>query len=377
MPTLITNKRLRVRKDNFVHIKRKLLGSGNLTASLNQEVTPNDILGRSIANAGFSTIELAKLLGVGNGSAVKYLKKPIGQNIYKGELLAYKKGFFGEKVITSPTDGIIDSYDEKNGFLTIKYITKEIPLTAGVYGIIDMVDTVNGEVLIKTSATQIFGVLGVGDEKSGTLRIINGRNDLINTKQITADLINQIIVTGGFIFADALRKAAGAGVGGVISGGINLSDYQAIGGSVVPKTKALEDIGMSIVITEGFGVLPIGEDIFSALAPHEGRFIFIDGKNRRLTLPNPNADSILSLRKVVLPLQRKDINLADPRLIAEEIKIGSTIRITWPPFMGSQGKVIAIDESPTTLESGIQTYLLLVETQKNKIKIAYQNVELI
>jgi transcription antitermination factor NusG len=66
-----------------------------------------------------------------------------------------------------------------------------------------------------------------------------------------------------------------------------------------------------------------------------------------------------------------------PEIMLKNIKISDRVRITWPPFMGTIGKVIALDNQATKLESGIITYLLTIETSSKKIKVPYTNIELI
>ena len=77
--------RLRVEKDVIVRINRVLQGKGVLTVALNQEVKPSDIIGSSSISTGFRVLNLATLLGVDHTQIGKYLKRNLGQRIYKGE----------------------------------------------------------------------------------------------------------------------------------------------------------------------------------------------------------------------------------------------------------------------------------------------------
>lgn len=377
-PTLLANKRVRMVLQKCVHVRRTLSGKGSLRIAKNQEITPEDILGYSTVNAGFAAVNLAQVLGVPAPEAVQFLQRPIGKTIFKGELLAFKKGLLSKKIITAPTDGLIESYDLKSGELKIKYISKEIPLTAGVYGIVDDINIQNGEVLIKTLVTEIYGIYGSGKERSGTMAIIGGRGDLLSPASIISKLSKHIIVSGGLIYGSTLRKAAGYGVYGIVCGGYNVSDYRSITGTLSPQNRLGTDVGLSILATEGFGSVPIGEDIFNVITKHEGQFVFINGNIGQVLLPSPSSDSILALRKISLPvLAISRIGNLRPETKIAEIKIGDTVRIIWPPYMGAQGKVEEIDKTATVLESGISIFLLTVATPAAKIKVPYPNVELI
>lgn len=92
-------------------------------------------------------------------------------------------------------------------------------------------------------------------------------------------------------------------------------------------------------------------------------------------MPSNDPDSILSCRKVELP--KVGAQGVRPELTISEIKTGLKVRLIWPPFMGMQGIVNHIDNTPTTLDSGISTYMLIIETKTKMIRVPYSNVEII
>lgn len=372
---LIANVRTRIQVNRVTHVKRSLVGEGKLTVRVGEEVHPQDILGRSFLSAGFSAVNIAKMLNVLPSEGGRYIQRPTGKVIYRGELLALKKGIFGQKIVRAPTDGLIEAYDVKTGELRLQFLSKEIPLTAGIIGIVDNVSYVTNEVTIKTMATEVFGILGSGKERGGILNILGAAGDLVNPFQIRMDMHQHIILAGSLVESDILRKATGFGLSGIICGGVNVSDYRAIMGSVDPTKRIGTDVGISLVITEGFGLIPMGSDIFSLMRPYDGKFIFINGNTNQVLLPTLATDSILTLRKISLPIEK--IHNIAPEIVLGEINIGDRVRLIWPPFMGVQGKVISIDETPTLLESGISTILLTIETAKQKLKIPYTNIEII
>lgn len=373
--TLEANFRQRINFNRCIHVKRVMVGKGKLIVSEKEEVKPQDIIGKSSLSGGFTVINIAKKLGVSPTDGLNFLQRPIGKNIYSGELLAYKKGLFGKKYIISPTDGVIDDYNPERGELRLQFLPKEIFLTAGVNGIVEKVDQMTGEAYIKTLVTEVFGVYGSGKERIGNLSILGGKGDLLHPSKIGENLRQHIIVGGGLIYGEALRKAAGFGAYGIISGGLNASDYKTLINSIDPRSRVGSDIGMTILATEGFGPIPIGDDVYELLRAYDGRFVILYGNSSRLLLPSLNPDSILSLRKINLPITK--LPEIAPEVIVNKIELGSKIRIIWPPFMGYVGNVLGVDATVTRLDSGISTYLLTVETASRKIKVPYTNVELI
>lgn len=377
MDQLYISGRLRVCPKAVLQIKRSLPGgNGTINVMLNQEVAPTDILGEGIISSGFHVINLSKELGVSPKKAPSYLKKKIGQTIFQGELLAQKEGLmnFGKKNILVPEDGIMDFYDEDKGVLRIKLIAKKNKLISGVYGIIDKINKTTGDIIIRTQASIVYGLLGSGKEREGILTIIGRSGDFVTDKHLTDKLKGKIVVGGSLIFPDTLTLAMEMGASGFITGGINVADYRSINGGKMTITKQWSDIGITVLVAEGFGMAPIGEDIFSILMSHDNRFTVIDGNNKRLILPTNKPDSMIDTRKVRLP--ETFCEALSEEILNIELEIGKKVRLLSPSFLGMQGVVESIDKSETKLASGVITYLVTVSGQK-KVRVPYQNLEII
>lgn len=372
---LYANFRKRVNADKVSHVKRSLLGQGKLSVSVGQEVAPHDVLGQYYLVGGFSSFNLAKKLNVSPKEAPKYLQKQIGAQIFEGELLALKKGFLGNTIVTSPADGVIDFYDESRGELRLKFISKPIQLTSGVYGIVERVDKALGEVTIKSLVTEVYGVIGSGKERSGILNILGQPDTLLSKNFLNSQSRQKIVVVGSIINSELLKKAASLGVYGIVGGGIDARDFKSMTGAIHPYYRVGTDVGITINCTEGFGAITMGPDVFQVLKSYEGKFVFISGNTPKLLLPTPNPDSIMGLRKTALPKTGSVEKL--PEIFQTVLKIGAKVRIIGMPFRGHQGVVEAIDQTVTLMESGIATYMILVNTPSRKMKVPYPNIEVV
>lgn len=373
--SLFANRRIRIKPSICMMVKRQLKGPGRILVQKNTDVSPHDVIGHYKQTLGFTVINAASELGVNPSEVPKLLKKSVGQTVFKGELVASKKGLFKNSQILSPTDGIFQSLNEKTGEITYKLIPKDMPLSAGVFGIVENVDPQKGEVIIKSMMTEVYGVYGSGNEKEGFINVIAGPTDLVDKEHVSIKNKGQIIVAGSLIMEATIKKALGCGVSGIVCGGLNMDDYLAMALSLNPQKRVGTEIGISIIASEGFGLLPMGDDFYEILKRYAGRFAIIQGNLGRILLPSDDPNSILSCRKIALPL--KEALGVKPELSIEELKKGSKVRLIAAPFMGAQGEVLAIDGSPTKLESGISTYLITIGTRFKKIKIPYSNVEII
>lgn len=372
---LYANHRIRVNLRICRLVKRTLKGPGTILASKNTEVSPHDVLGRYKLTAGFTRVNIAQELSVRPEEVKRYLKKEVGRTVFKGELLALKKSLFGSSQIIAPTDSIFESLNDKTGEVSLRLIPKDVSLTSGVFGVVQDIDAVRGEVSIKCMSTEVYGIFGTGSEKEGFINVISGPGDLVNASQITAAHRGQILVAGSLVMEETIKKALTCNVNGIICGGLNMDDYISMAISLVPSKRVGTEIGISLIATEGFGLLPIGEDFQEIFRSHNNKFAIVNGNLGMILLPSNDPDSILGCRKVSLP-DNQALG-ARPELGISEIKIGLKVRLIWPPFMGTQGVVSRIDETPTTLDSGISTYMLTIETKTRKMRVPYSNVEII
>lgn len=378
----IVPSRLRVERDIVTRVVRVLKGKGSLNVRIGQQVTPDELIGSSTIASGFRTLNLSTLLSVPPGEVEKYLTRKLNQRIYKGELLALKKSWFlsGKKIVTSPTDGVLDFINPKTGELKIVFLPKKVDLPAGVFGLVEDVDSVRGQVIIRTLVSRINGMFGSGRIRDGILNLLGKKDSLISRGEIQQKFDGRILVGGSLLFKDAVAAAISVGVNAVITGGINAGDYKGMAGGRLSFPRKLDnDIGIGVVVCEGFGSVPIGDDIFKVLSEYEGKFVFIDGNKAVILLPSFSSLSLTKVKNTQLPpLQKNELGEYDnSHAGTEELKVGLKVRVIGNSYLGEQGKILAIDSVPTLLVSGIKAYLVTVETSRRKIQVPVANLEAI
>lgn len=371
--------RIRVEKDLITAVKRHLKGKGDIKVSAGQQVSPEDIIGTATISAGFRILNLANLLSVPASDVKKYLIKKIGDRIYKDELLAFKgKGwvFGGKKIVTAPNDGIVDFLNEQNGQLRMTFLPKKEDLPSGVYGIVEEVRKEEGWVLIRTQVSRIHGVFGSGRSRDGILKILN-QNDLVSKSAILPKYTDHILACGNLFFKEALSEAISVGVSGIIVGGINAQDYRDISGRLVFPKRLDNDIGISVLVCEGFGSISIADDIFELLSKYDDKFVIIDGNKAQILLPSFSSGSLTKIKNTKLPPTTSEIldDVHTEQLLL--LKAGLKVRITGNSYIGEQGTILALDQSPTLLSSGVKSYLATIETKRRKIQIPVANLEVI
>lgn len=375
---LFAQRRLRIEKAAVTHISRSLKGKGSLTVRLGQEVTPSEIIGSFELAYGFRILNLANLLSVPGPEVKKYLQRGLGQRFYQGELLAFKKDLLGgQKIVTAPSDGVIELLNSK-GELKITSIPKKVDLPAAVFGVVDAINPKLGQVIIRTEVSRVYGLFGTGKLREGTLHFLGRRDDLITAKKISPAFSDNILVGGSIIYKEAIAEIISSSVSGVITGGMNAKDYLVVsGGRLVFPKKIENDIGVSIICCEGFGSVPIGEDIYSFLSEFDGKFAVIDGNSATLILPSFSSQSLSVVRRTKLPSAPHLMPAKETLTVEQELMRGQKVRVVGISFLGEQGQIIAINQSETLLPSGIKSSLLTIETKRRKIQIPTHNVEII
>lgn len=256
--------------------ERKMPGAGKVIVKVDETVEPSDIIAHFEASSGQRLVKLASILKVHGKDVHKYLVKRIGDRIYRDEVIAIRKGMFGlsKKGVVSPADGILDAL-LPNGSVMIKFLPTPRKLAAAVFGTVKVVTT--DSVTIKTQLAKVHGVAGAGVSREGPIRVIAKPEDFVLPGLIDASHQGEILVGGATIARSAIEKAVTLGIKGLVVGGMNYRDFLSMGLD--------SDVGITILITEGFGVRPMGSDIYNFLKNKQDQFSFISGKEKQVTFP--------------------------------------------------------------------------------------------
>jgi hypothetical protein len=213
-------------------------------------------------------------------------------------------------------------------------------------------------VIIETPAAQIYGVWGMGIERSGVLRLlVTDPSERVEADQIDARSAYAILIGGSCISAAALRRAVQEQVRGVIVGGIEEHELRTFlnwagpaswhtgnSGWQLPAERAGVDAGLTLLITEGFGVHPMSSPCFDLLTSLDRQEALVEGVTElRQPLRRP---------RVVVPLSRSSGAQVDPPRPA--LAPGATVRLLDPAHMGQIATVRSVPALPRNVESRIR-----------------------
>lgn len=353
--------------------KRRLLPiPGRVLVSIGKEVDVNDIVAEAELPGKVYSVNVANRLGVEPSELKSYMLKKEGDNVKKGEVIAETKSFikFLRSSVESPITGKIDSVSDITGQVLFREPPKILPLKAYIKGKVVKVEESFG-VEIETEGTFIQGIFGIGGETNGDIRIaVATPDEELLPEHIHETDRGKVIVGGRHAGLDTINKAIKIGVSSIVVGGIHDKDLrQLLGYDIGVAVTGTEQIGITLVVTEGFGQIPMASYTFKLLKAREGEKASVSGATQiRAGVMRP--EIIVAGAPKSMDVKRKDE-------MRTWMEIGDKVRIIREPFFGKIGKVTELPPEPTGIDTESKVRILEVELEDGtRVKVPRANVEI-
>ena len=365
---------LQVLADAVVRKTRELPVPGRILCEQGDAVTPDAVVGRAELLGDLNILRIPETLGIEPFEALKGLRVEEGAVIAAGDLVCEHVGLFGlfRSRYHSPVDGAVEFVSQRTGHLGVRLAPHAIELRAYVQGTVTGVEP-DKSVTIESRGAFIQGIFGVGGERYGTIRTLDGGpKTILGPAKIPADASGQVLVGGTRPTIEALQSAAEAGAAGLVVGSIDdyaLTGY--LGYDLGMAVTGHEDVPMTVIVTEGFGWLPVAERTHTLLRSLEGRAASINGATQvRAGAVRPEI--------IVAREKTRASSIAAERDPAAGLRIGAFVRIIRAPHFGATAEVIALPADPQPIETGTRTRVLNARLDNGDIvTIPRANVELL
>jgi len=367
---------LKVKASTVIQVVRRLPIPGEVLVKEEERVEFDTVVARTSVPGGVEIVKLVHLLGIDPDDVGRYLTKKVGDDVKKDEVIAEKKGFLGmfKSVATSPTMGVIQQISELTGQVTISEPPVPIEIKAYVPGRIEKV-LLNEGCIVRTSAALIQGIFGVGGETHGQLVFaVDSPDAMLTADGIRDDHAGKVVVGGSLVKVEALRKAASLGVKGIVVGGIedkDLSDF--LGYEIGVAITGHENIGLTLVVTEGFGTMRMSERTFNLLRRLEGKEAAINGATQiragvirpEIIVPQPEAERV--------------VHSAESSVVPQKgMEPGMAVRIIREPDFGRMGKIVRLPVDLQVVETESPVRVLEVDLEDGrKVVVPRADVEII
>ena len=272
---------VRFEEETLVRKVRRIPAQGEVLVGVGDAVEPEEVLVRgTVRNPDIREVKVYAKLGIEPDEVERYMLKEEGDEVKEDEVIAIYRAFFGRftRTCRSPMDGTIDVFMKKSGQVFIRGMPIPVEARAHVPG--RVVEVIPGEgAVVEANAALVNGVFGVGGEARGELAFaVNGPGEPLTTEVMDETHGGKILVGGSIVTLDALKKAVKLGVSGIITGGVDQKDLtDFIGRELGMGVTGVEEAGLTLIVTEGFGVYPMKAETFRFLRSHEGSRASADG----------------------------------------------------------------------------------------------------
>jgi hypothetical protein len=319
-----------------------------------------------------TVINAAALLGIERGTLMDYMQVKEADKIKEGERLAGFNAFFGlwKNWVTSPIDGYVETVSPVSGQIIVR--EEPTPVTIHSYISGEVVKILENEgAVIETEAAFVQGIFGIGGEAHGELKVIsNDPDERIKANDITDDCKGKIIVGGSLFEREALHKAVEIGVKGIVTGGIIDVDLEdLLGYEIGVAITGEEEIGTTIIVTEGFGAMTMNLRTLELMKKFEGEMAAINGATQiRAGVLRP---------EIIIPHSRR-VEIAADYELASGMKPGTRVRIIRKPYFGALGTVVSLPVELKFVESESSVRVIEVELENgDRVIVPRANVEII
>ena len=354
--------------------ERKLPLAGKVAVQMGQKVEAETVVARTELPGNVQTVNVANTLGVLPEDVADCLTVPVGSPVKKGQPFAESRSFFGlfRSRVSAPVDGTLESLSAVTG----QAIVREAPIPVEVDAYVDgtVVEVHEGQgVTVETKGTFIQGIFGVGGETSGTLHVcVKGPGEVLTEAHIGDDARGRVLVGGSHVSTKVLRHAIQKGARAVVVGGFDDHDLREfLGYDLGVAITGSEEKGITLIVTEGFGEIPMANRTFELLQACEGRKVSVSGATQiRAGVLRP---------EIIAPrLSESAPREAEAGGESGGLAVGSPIRVIRQPYFGRLGRVAALPPELIALETEAKVRVLEVDFGNgSKALLPRANVEMI
>ena len=364
---------LRVSSHATVRKLRRLPLKGEVVVKTGATVTRDQVAARTELPGNVTSVNLVNKFGCTPAELPNYMLIEEGDPVTAGKPIAETRPFIKwfKTVVDAPVTGTLESVSTVTGQVILREPPKPVEVLAFVDGVV--IDVMEDEgVTIETEGAYIQGIFGVGGETWGRLRmVVDDPGDGLTADRIPGDCAGEILAGGSLIGHAAIEKARQAGAAGLIGGGIRDQDLRTLlGYDLGVAITGTEEIGLTLIVTEGFGEIAMAHKTFDILKACAGREASISGATQiRAGVMRP---------EIIVPSESGGGEHGEAQGAHEGLSIGRPLRAIRAPYFGRIGRVSDLPAELQEVESGARVRVLEVEFEDGvRAVVPRANVELI
>jgi hypothetical protein len=373
---------LRISADTIIRKRRVLPIPGEVLVAQGEHVTATTHVAQTALPGTVYPINVVNKLSISPSEIHSYLLKQEGDTIEKGEVLAENKPLIKwfQTQVRAPVSGTIETISKVTGQVFLREPPEVIRLSAYIDGTIVEVTPQQG-VVVESHCTFVQGIFGLGGETAGPItQAVLTPDEILTPQHLRRGHAGQIVVGGALAQKETFVKARELGVRALVVGGVHDQDLkELLGYDLGVAITGTEQIGFSLLVTEGFGHIPMAKRTFDLLTAKAGKHASCNGA--------PQIRAGVIRPEVIIPLNDEEEDTFEVQgskfLVQDEvethgIQIGDIVRIIREPNFGLLARVQALpaELQQTATESRVRVLVATLPNGQN-VTIPRMNVEMI
>jgi hypothetical protein len=323
--------------------ERVLPVPGKVNMHVNQRVNPTDVVAETTFAREHALLDVARAFGISANEADKLIRVKEGDRLEKGALIAEKPGLF-PNTIKAPRAGRVMICG--SGQVMMEVGDARIELRAGLPGVVTQIIPDKG-VVIQTAGALVQGVWGNGRIDNGQMvSLIEKPDGILVADRLDVSLRGSVILAGQVRDLDVLKAAAALPVRGLIL-------------ASMPSTliEAAYKLRYPILVTEGFGAIPMNSAAFKLLTTNNKREATVNADHfDRYTGTRPEV--IIPLPVSSEPEEPSPYGRFEP---------GRHVRMRRPPNTGMLGTISEMPAGLSLLPSGLRAPAAEVKLENGEV----------
>ncbi|HLZ35053.1 MAG TPA: hypothetical protein VKP13_13640 [Nitrospira sp.] len=364
---------LTVTERTVVRRRRLLPLPGKLLVTQGDRVRSDQAVARAELPGKVYPVNLANQLSIAPDEIKDYLVKKEGDLVQKDEILAENKPLIKwfKTEIRSPVTGTLESLSMVTGQVLLREPPRILDLLAYIDGTVVEIIPQQG-VVVEAACSLVQGIFGIGGEAWGQIAVaVQSPDERLTPTHLKPDMEGKIVVGGSFLPAETMTKAKELGVSGLVVGGIHDKDLRALlGYDLGVAITGTEQVGFTLILTEGFGTIPMAAKTFKLLSAHAGQKASISGATQiRAGVIRP---------EIIIPQAVTAVSTVSVQPQREGIRLGDPVRIIRDPLFGKIGEVSALPPDLQKIPTESEVRVLEVKfADGSRAVIPRTNIELI
>ncbi len=364
---------LRITERAVVRRRRHLPLPGKVHVAVGDQVSAETLVASTELPGNVYNVNVAHELSCQPEEVGRCLKVAEGDAVQTGQIIAESRSLWGifHTIARAPVSGTIESISDITGQVLVRGEPIAVEIDAYLDGTVVEVEG-SEAITVEARGALLQGILGVGGEAHGPLRVmVAGPAEPLQEGAIDASCTGQVLVGGALVTLAALRRAAEVGAAAVVVGGIHDADLdEFLGAPLGVAITGQQELGVTLVLTEGFGEMPMAQRTFDILARRDGWRASVNGTTQ--------------IRAGVI---RPEVVVPEPGATweAEEaeqtpgLEVGSEVRLIRAPWFGRLATVVELPEQLERIETEAQVRVLRARLAEGGevVTVPRANVEVI